>query len=141
MQGNCHSHYASFCNRPVTACLFVQLDKKSSDEINKFLKQYFPALKFLDFGDLRVEAAGQRVSYNKICEYCVAAFFIWLPLIENPEADTSRGVLFILHREDCLQQDLFVFRHHLYIPRGGGTQQMHLRGGKSDIFGSEYCQK
>ena len=25
-------------------------------------------------------------------------------------------------------------------PRGG-THHMHIRGGKSDIFGSEYCQK
>ena len=27
-----------------------------------------------------------------------------------------------------------------YNPRGG-TQHMHIRGGKSDISGSEYCQK
>ena len=25
-------------------------------------------------------------------------------------------------------------------PRGG-TQHIHIRGGKSDIFGSEYCEK
>ena len=23
----------------------------------------------------------------------------------------------------------------------GGTQHIHIRGGKSDIFGSEYCEK
>ena len=27
------------------------------------------------------------------------------------------------------------------IPGGGGTQHMYIRGGKSDIFGLEYCQK
>ena len=25
-------------------------------------------------------------------------------------------------------------------PRGGGTQHMHIRGGKSDIFGSKHCE-
>ena len=25
--------------------------------------------------------------------------------------------------------------------QGGGTQHIHIRGGKSDIFGSEYCEK
>ena len=27
------------------------------------------------------------------------------------------------------------------VPGGGVTQHMHIRGGKSDIFGSEYCEK
>ena len=27
-----------------------------------------------------------------------------------------------------------------HIPRGG-TQHIHIRGGKSGIFGSEYCEK
>ena len=31
----------------------------------------------------------------------------------------------------------------LVSPGGGGAlnEHMHIRGGKSDIFGSEYCQK
>ena len=36
---------------------------------------------------------------------------------------------------------LFILYLYIITLYPGGTQHMHIRGGKSDNFGSEYCQK
>ena len=50
-------------------------------------------------------------------------------------------VVVVIASHEKMPLDFARIEIFLQIPGGGGTQHMHIRGDKSDVFGSEYCQK